>query len=304
MFLGGHSRIGSTGELSLIGKALALEQTCSCGASLRTCEAWRRVFDLMRLHGADWPDRPYSLRLWDQLAWGKVDRRQQTAGFTWGVRWRRAWMTARAWLPTHLANAVPMPAVLLKARDNKMALYDAIAEAWDCDVVVDSSKSFHEAVELAQRWPERVRLLVVTRDGRGVYHSRRTTGRPRAESVKGWRQYYRRALPLIEDRIPAAQCMRIRYEDLASDPAIVGKSICDFLGVPFEPGMLDLGRATRHLVNGNQTRFSAGQGIRLDERWRSELGGDELAYFLAHGGELNRQLGYQEACAAPREVGA
>jgi hypothetical protein len=34
----------------------------------------------------------------------------------------------------------------------------------------------------------------------------------------------------------------IRYEDLTSDPAAATQALCEFLGVPWEPGMLDYGR--------------------------------------------------------------
>ena len=56
--------------------------------------------------------------------------------------------------------------------------------------------------------------------------------------------------------------------------------------------MTDLSHAERHMVNGNDTRFRPERGIHLDERWRTDLAGDELAYFEGAAGRLNAQLGY------------
>jgi hypothetical protein len=110
--------------------------------------------------------------------------------------------------------------------------------------------------------------------------------------VNGWLNYYRRALPLLESHIDPSSLLKIRYEDLASDPEKTGRDLCDFSGISFESQMLDLSSATRHLVNGNNTRFSPGKGIRLDERWRTELHGIELDFFERMGGDMNRRLGY------------
>jgi hypothetical protein len=46
------------------------------------------------------------------------------------------------------------------------------------------------------------------------------------------------------------------------------------------------------MVTGNDTRFSVDKGLNADERWKTELVGDELAYFEKHAGQLNRALGY------------
>lgn len=294
MFVGGHSHAASLGEINFLGKAISLDAKCSCGDNLRTCMQWRKVFDvILSAQGIDLIKNPYAFRLWDSLAAVGIDHRHQTLAYRAAVTFRKAWMEGRNHLSDGLRERFPIPPVLLKALHNKIDLYRAISRCWGKSVIVDSSKNFREAVELHQRWPDLVKVLLLTRDGRGVYLSRRSSGLSQSESVNGWLRYYRRAVPLLESHIAPSNLLKIRYEDLASDPEGTGRILCDFVGIPFESGMLDLAQATRHLVDGNNTRFAPGKGIRLDERWRTELYGAELDFFKRNGCDMNCRLGYR-----------
>ena len=97
---------------------------------------------------------------------------------------------------------------------------------------------------------------------------------------------------MLERGVRREDVLRLRYEDLAVNPEYIGRQLCAFVGLDWEPQMLDLAQATRHLVNGNKTRFTPQKGIRLDDRWRKEMSAEDLAFFNRLGGELNRQLGY------------
>ena len=45
----------------------------------------------------------------------------------------------------------------------------------------------------------------------------------------------------VEEARQALPGLTVRYEDLTEDPEAVTRQICEFLGVPWEPGMLDYG---------------------------------------------------------------
>lgn len=295
MFLGGHSQIASLGELNFLGKAIKLGQVCTCGSTVGDCESWGKVIDdLQSTLAVDLRKTPYALRLWDAIASKIIDHAHQTRAYRGKVLLRKAWMEVRDHLPNILWKQVPIPVALHEALENKIHLYRTIARAWNKPVLVGSSKNQREAVELYRQWPERVKVVLMTRDGRGVYLSQKRGGRDNTRSLAGWRNYYRRALPLIEQHIPAHALFRLRYEDLAQNPEETRRQLCDFAGLPFEPAMLDLSQATRHMVNGNDTRFAPGKGFRLDERWRSELTDEDLEYFDRYGGAgMNRRLGYE-----------
>lgn len=57
--------------------------------------------------------------------------------------------------------------------------------------------------------------------------------------------------------------------------------------------MLRFRSTTHHILNGNDMRLSGVQTISLDESWRRELDGDELAYFEKVAGKMNRRFGYE-----------
>lgn len=289
MFLGGHSRAASLGEINFLGKEIAQNQACACGAAVKDCGHWGRVFDeLAMLTGLDMRAQPYAFHLWDALAWNGVDTRRQTPAFKLAVYLRKTWLELRR----RSGNRLPLLSSQVLGLRNKIMLYETVARQWSKQVVIDSSKNAREAAELNRLMPGRVKVVLVTRDGRGAYLSRRFAHRSRRESLYGWMNYYRRALPLLEKQIKPGDLMILRYEDLAADPENAGRRLCEFVGLDFEAGMLDLATTTRHIVNGNDTRFSAGKGIRLDERWREALVGNDHSYFERNGSKMNERLGY------------
>lgn len=291
MFLGGHSQAASLGEANFLAKVIRLGERCSCGALVRDCRHWQAVYERLARWGFDL-QRPYRFRLWDAVAWGNVDTSHQTRGFLFRAKARAAWMSLRDRAPPSLKAHCPIPPACNDALVNKVRLYEAVAAAWGKELIVDSSKNVREAVELFRRHPDSVRILLLTRDGRGVYLSRRTSGRDRDESVRAWLAYYSRALELLERNVPARSRMQLKYEDVAGDPRRAGEALCRFIGVDFEESMLKLDHVVRHMVNGNNTRFRPGKGITLDERWRRDLQPAELAYFDGRGGRMNAVLGY------------
>jgi len=115
---------------------------------------------------------------------------------------------------------------------------------------------------------------------------------------------------------------RVRYEELTSRPEPTLHALTDFLGVAFDPAMLDPWNSDQHPLGGNagpllmllrerassivtgvinpddKTRDWYGahpRAIVLDLRWRRELSVDELAVFEEVAGETNRAYAWEEA---------
>ena len=293
LLIGGHSKAASLGEFSFLGKAISLNQPCTCGEPVTTCPSWRRVFDEVKnTHSVDLLRAPYALTQWDTKASTVVDKNYQTKTYLLKRKLRSAQSDVRYSQAASSKLRLPLARCLRLGVTNGFLLYDKVAEVWKKQVVIDSSKNVHKAIAFAEAEPSRTRVIYLTRDGRGVFHSRRTSGFSRKEASDGWRSYNLRAQRLLQRNLPKDGLMHLRYEDLMADSTKLTGEICNFLGIDYEPAMIEIDPTKAHMVNGNDMRLRGKQELKLDERWRRELAGDELEWFLKHNQQLNESLGY------------
>jgi len=292
LLLGSHSCVASLGEIHQLTKSLALNTICSCGSPVRSCPLWNAVVHRVGNElGIDIFSNPYALNLGYPRSVTLVDPRFQTP---WYLTRRTlvlglTYLHHRSpcdWLP-------PQPPSVAHGLDNNVRIFEAVRATLDLDMIVDSSKSYLKGVSLYRRYPDSVRILLLTRDGRGVYASNLKRGRSRVQSVRSWRNVYERALPLLQGRVKSAHWQIVRYEDLTVSPAETLRGICKFLGLSFEERMLDFRWKPHHVTDGNDMRLAASAEITRDESWRTTLSPGDLAYFDRKAGWLNRRLGYE-----------
>jgi len=292
LVLGSHSRIESLGEISFLPQNLAINLKCSCGKPVRECEVWKAIVArLSERSGTDLMQNPYALHMGNHLrAFVTIDRAFQTPLFLM----RRRLILGLNYLRYRFGWDFLAP--LVRSTDhgiaNNFAVYDAARAVMQVDTVVDSSKSYLKAVGLYRHDPQAVRVILLTRDGRGMLYSNMKRDRERAKSVTEWVHQYERALSLFGRHIDPAHLLQVKYEDLAADPPRELERICGFLGLPFEPGMLDFSSVPHHSTDGNDIRFLRTFEIRLDTKWQQGLSPEDLRYFERRAGALNRKLGY------------
>ena len=196
-------------------------------------------------------------------------------------------------------------------------------------VLVDSSKSLSWA-----RWNGggardlRVVFLQLRRDLRAVLasHLRRPQPEPAERIARALVRESQRIERALDRRDPG-DVYRLHYEDLVEAPAATGEALCRFLGLAFEPDMLEYFRVPQHVIGGNagptyQVRRALGRtaaelefldqtseenqrfyregqpGFIRDERWRQQLDPATLERFEAIAGAANRRLGYPRAADA------
>jgi len=171
---------------------------------------------------------------------------------------------------------------------------------------VDKSPYNIRVAQQLLSWFPNARFLHIVRDGRDVACSLRRhprqrlvntrvveveTLRPIAEGAATWRA--ETSLGLALRAHPRAH--ELRYEDLVTAPQASVRTICSFVGIPFETTMLmpsdPTGPPARLL---NNPRAAGPLYTTNVGRWRSQLTPTEREEFARIAGELLIELGYEQ----------
>jgi hypothetical protein len=292
LMVGAHPKVASLGEITYLPRSFKRNAMCSCGLPVRECSFWDTLAEKIRQRmGPDLRKAPYDLDLGFMYATHHVDRDKQTPPYVLGWKLLHALFMLRTRLGIALLD--PLLSKLYRTIDNNFSLFDLVREEANAAVVVDSSKAYVKGLAMYRRRPERVRAILLSRDGRGVLYSRMREGILREAGLKVWQTYYSRALPLIEKSIRPEHLLRVKYEELVSDPAGSANRIFEFLGLPKLEGDIAFASRVQHMPEGNDTRLRGLSNIKLDEAWRREMSPADLDFFEREGGTVNRKLGYQ-----------
>lgn len=282
LLLGSHPEAIAVGELTHLPKNLSLNNHCSCGSPVRECGFWREVYQTFGI-----ADDPYAMELGFIGATKVVDKKKMTRKYRLEWKFRHSVMSAR-WrfgLPIRSRR-------FQRSIDTTLWLYEAIREVSGAHLIVDASKSYMKGIGLYRRSPWNTRMILLTRDGRASFFSHLKGESKLERALQAWNHYYRHALPLIAKGVRGDHLLRVRYEDLATNPEAELRRICAFVGLPFDATMLDFRSTVHHVVNGNRMRHGKERRIQLDRAWETELAPAHRAYFERHAGEVNRKLGY------------
>lgn len=291
LVLGSHSQACSLGEISHLPKNLALNTPCTCGQPVRSCPFWSRVIELLSKRGHDVRDNPYSLNLGYTRASRVVDVNRQTKWYLAKRKMVHA-MAYSAYRGGHLTAAIA-DRILGPSTVQRRQLYEAVLEVSGARTLVDSSKCYLTGVSLYKAAPESVRIILLTRDGRGCVYSNIKRNVAVRHAAAAWKNYYSHALPLLNKHVDPEHIYHVRYENLVSDPETEFMGICKFLKLRYEEKMLDYGSGEHHITNGNNMRFSPGASITGDYGWRRYMSPRDVSYFEKVAGSLNRRLGYE-----------
>lgn len=290
LLLGSHPEAMSLGEITYLPRSFVRRAICTCGAPVPECEFWNGTMkEVGEILGLDLLRDPYALDLGMMLATNHVDKKKQTPSYVAG--WKLIHGLAVLQYRYGIGVLSPLTHRLRKAAMNNHLLFDAVRRRSGAKLVVDSTKVYVKGVALYKAKPANVRFILSSRDGRGVMYSRLKIGVPRHLAVAAWQKYYERTLPLLERSVPAEHVFRTRYEDITADPQAELKRICTFLDISFHPDMLNFAAKVHHMPEGNDMRLGSAT-IRQDNAWKTALSQDDLDYFEATCGNLNRRLGY------------
>lgn len=291
LLVGSHSRVASLGEITYLPRSIVRGATCSCGTPVRECEFWKEVVtEVGRKMGKDLFADPYALDLGLMMG---MHRDQSKQTWSYIARWRAIHGIAGLQILYGLPFLNPLTAPLHRAARNNFLLFDSVRRVAGADLVVDSSKVYSKGLSLYGEGRDRVRFLLLHRDGRGVMYSQMKRGVKRRTALEAWRAYYARTLPLLDKIVDPAHVLRVAYEDIVANPETCLRQICGFLQLEFEPAMLDFSSKVHHTPEGNDMRHGSPK-IRADEAWRTALTASDMEYFRRNAGDISRRLGYLE----------
>jgi hypothetical protein len=206
--------------------------------------------------------------------------------------------------------------------------------AWSgANMLVDSSKNvwwIRRQLRPNRYWKDiQPYVLFLTRDGRAVSssHLRKHPNLKMAPVAETWKGTVEK-MERFYDSYPAERRIRVSYERLTTEQEPVVQDICEWLGIDYEPDMLEYWKHDHHLVDGNLgTRLAIlqyreqqakngdrleywseqnkatnqtdaqyynrqGTAIKMDLRWKRELNEEQLRVFDSIAGEANQLYAY------------
>lgn len=275
MMLGGHSNITALGEIYHL-RAYALqdrsdydpvhELICLCGKRLSDCEYWTKIemalgksFDLLKL-------KPYY-----------VVRDKQRAALDQYFRKFIWWALQR--LPGLYENRITYRILGDKViATDSFDLYEAVSKVSDTPYVLDSSKNPFRLRELIYKDADRIKVIILYRDYKGVIHSKTKRGVPLKKAAMEWKWHVRQ-MDLFSKSLNENQVLRIRYEDLCTNTEKEMHRICGFLNLTFEPAVLQRNRQGLHQIGGSPSKFIGGERpIELDKSYKEGLTAKEISF--------------------------
>ena len=152
LVLGNHPSAANLGEVSFIPKLLALDELCTCGEMLGSCQEWRPIFDMIKeTTHVDMRRSPYGVDLGDVIkrgGGGKIDRSRQRSWRVFGHLLRAGVDRLFLELPGKRgALWYTMPSIRKSVQNTKL-LYRAAATSWQKHFVIDASKLPRKAIHL------------------------------------------------------------------------------------------------------------------------------------------------------------
>ena len=199
-------------------------------------------------------------------------------------------------------------------------LYEQLSAQTGKPIIVDSSKDtrwLRKQINILGSTTSQPFLVFLQRDGRAVVNSwiRKYPTRDVRESIAGWVTQIQRINALFDSF--DGKKTQVYYEELAMEPARVTQELCAFLGMAYQPTMLDFFRHEHHPLGGNDgTQFLVAKAhsgrienpyvrlsarnryyyadhplaIRIDLRWKEELDPAVERLFEEMAGQENAEL--------------
>lgn len=148
---------------------------------------------------------------------------------------------------------------------------------------------------LVSLWPD-ARIVHLVRDGRDVALSYADVSfgpKNVVEAAELWAERVRAGMRSGRS-LDEASYLEMRYEDLVDDPVPRLETLCDFLGLPFEQGMLDYTKRSYDLVLDRAKQYNPHlmESPRRTRSWQQSMTDDQVELFEAVAGDVLSEFDY------------
>jgi hypothetical protein len=289
ILIGHHSKVTSLGEIAHFPKNLSLNTICGCGKPVLECEFWNSVIHELNYAGFDKND-PYSFQIGFHRASRVIDKKRQTSFY----KIRRKFNVLFQYFLIGIGGKKLILPVYKRMISNMGSLFEAAMKCDNSNHIVDSSKDVLRAVIFYLFHHKETKIILLTRDGRGVLNSNLKHSDKSIKSILSWNRYYKKALFLINRFVANTDLITVKYEDLSRSFNETYSRIFSELELTkpaIDPNSI---KPNHHILNGNDLRLKDSFSLRHDSDWENSLSEQNLAYFKFFGGKINKRLGYKE----------
>ncbi|MBN7797437.1 sulfotransferase family protein [Parahaliea mediterranea] len=163
----------------------------------------------------------------------------------------------------------------------------------------DKSPSYTEDIDVLCRMFPDARFVHLVRDGRDVAMSQLaiswgSNNLPRIARDWRWQTMVCHKVGAV---LPADRFMELRYEDLVLEPEQQLRRICQFLNVPFDPGMLDYHRSADKAVPRESLQWHRNSVSRPNVEkvlaWKTTMRRSDRVIFEQIAGDALASFGYE-----------
>lgn len=281
--LGTHPEIATIGELGIAPQAKKTpeEYLCSCRAPVRECAFWQEVSREMARRG-------HAFDIWE----ADLDFRARGGGVAdvilRAVQRGPLLETAR----TVGLSVVPRARrELSRVLSRIQTLAEIVTTLRGSHVFLDASKRPERATLMRRGSGMDIRVIHLVRDGRAVaWSTMKNLGAGPEEAAASW-VVDNDASEKARRFFPASHWMRLRHEDVCTDPLGTLMKVHAFAGVTPKNGYHNFRGIEQHII-GNRMRLSSTSEIRLDDRWKTALDSEQMAIIERKVSPLNRRYGY------------
>lgn len=207
-------------------------------------------------------------------------------------------------LPIEAVRQELPSAVKARYGDVIAAAFRAYARTHGKSAWGDKTPRYVESIALLDRIFPEARFVHLIRDGRNVALSYADVPFGPKTVAKAAALWGRRVSAGMDSgrKLGPDRYLEVRYEDLVTDPEAVARALCEFLGIGYDPSVLEYSEKARHAVLPKAARHNphvTERPIAATRSWKQDMPAPLAEVFEVIAGPVLERAGYERAHPRP-----